>query len=529
MRSLLLADDQITRTISAFTLEEKVGQLLMIGFHGKSQSKKDAAHLRRINPGGIIFYGRNFSSAVDITSDIAKIKKILKDQKVPLFFAIDQEGGIVHRIEEENYNPPSAPAIGATDSAALAKAVGQSTGYALRELGINFNLAPVLDIPSDIRSSLNPGRSFSDNPERVARLGIAYINGLREAGVLATAKHFPGIGRAEEDSHKVLPRIVWKGQQERDSDLFPFQQASNWGVDAIMVGHVIAEPGDGKNPASLSPFWMNNILREKFGFQGLVLIDNIEMKSVQEFMDAGNGAVQSFLAGADIILVSHEKNTQEEVYTALLKAAQKGDIPLKRINESLRRILIAKKRLQSINVPDFIGKGLRFVSYAVAEESIIAIKREEAPVITIGNEQRILYAGFNKNAFEGFSGIYKHTDILNTTASNFKQMNPRKSLEQLIQGYDLIVIDSEYPDAVEIAAICNRSHLNSIMVSSNIWNIEKKLQVFKPQYLYLSPENRSIYFSTIAKILNGVRQAKGILPYSSVLPPDYEYMPMDRK
>ncbi|HID39020.1 MAG TPA: glycoside hydrolase family 3 protein, partial [Calditrichaeota bacterium] len=200
------AADKASDYISKMTLEEKIGQIMFIGFQGNSLNSKNMNHLKKINPGGIVFYRRNFEDASDIPSLISIIKSITKNHYLPLFFAIDQEGGIVHRIKGEYYKPPSVPAIGAINSAEITREVGLSVGNALRDLGININFAPVLDVPIDLLSSPMSRRSFSDNPKTVARLGTAYIKGLQDAGMLSTAKHFPGMGRTHEDSHHTLPR-----------------------------------------------------------------------------------------------------------------------------------------------------------------------------------------------------------------------------------------------------------------------------------------------------------------------------------
>ncbi|MEW6586104.1 MAG: glycoside hydrolase family 3 protein, partial [Nitrospirota bacterium] len=394
------ADDSVTKIVNSLTLEQKVGQLLMVGIPGRSLSEKDVAHLKSIKPGGIVFYGRNFHSASDIRPLISKIEAVLNDQNLPLFFAIDQEGGLVHRVRGEYFNPPSAPAIGAAHSADLAKESGRAVGIALKDLGININLSPVLDVPSDILSSPIPGRCYSDSHETVGLMGVSYIKGLRGAGVLATAKHFPGIGDARDDSHFVLPNVSWKNAQKKDNALLPFKRAVEEGIDAIMVGHVVAEPGDGENPASLSSYWIKKVLREEMGFQGLVIADNIEMKPIQYLMEVGKSAIESVKAGADIVLVSHEKKNQEAVYRSLLNAARSKELSLSRIDEAVERIIRTKKGLTKVRAGDGFSRDLASVSRAIAENSVMAIRRKDAPEMVLGTDKRILYAGYNTNMFE---------------------------------------------------------------------------------------------------------------------------------
>lgn len=262
----MYADDSVDKYINKMTIGQKIGQLVLMGFQGRSLNKQDIAHIKKIHPGGIVFYARNFNDASDVAPFIEKITSVFKNNEVPMFFAIDQEGGIVHRIEGEYFKPPSAPSIGAAYSEEIAREVGRSIGSTLRNLGININLAPVLDMPSDILSSQMTLRSYSNDSKIVEKLGVAYINGLKEAGLLSTAKHFPGIGRANKDPHHILQHIAWGTQDEKDNDIEPFKGAIKAGVDIIMVGHFIAEPGDAKNPISLSSYWMKDMLKKRYWF-----------------------------------------------------------------------------------------------------------------------------------------------------------------------------------------------------------------------------------------------------------------------
>lgn len=518
------ADDSMSKMTDSLTLDQKVGQLLIIGFHGQSLSEGDIAHIRKIRPGGIVFFGRNFKSASDIPPVIAKIRAVLDDREIPLFFAIDQEGGVVHRIEGEYYKPPSAPAIGAANSERLSRATGRAVGNALRKIGINMNLAPVLDVPADIRLTPILGRCFSDSPERVTRLGVAYIEGIRESGVLSAAKHFPGIGRARDDSHFALPHVIWKSAEDRNGDLLPFVEAGRSGVDAIMTGHFIAEPGDGEYPASLSSYWMKDVLRGSFGFEGLVIVDNIEMKPIMDSMDAGKSAVKSFLAGADVILVSHEKKNQTAAYRGLLDAAEKGVITPERIDESLVRILKAKKRMQAaLTTPVADEPSMPGVSREVAENSILLVRRKAARQIAISQDGEILYAGFNPDIYAALKSRYRRAGMLNSTIANLRKKGPSELPEASLEKYDLVVIDGDYPDAEQMAGLCREMKKDFIVITGNFRNLESRVKILKPDFLYASPENRKAYFSVISDILRGSRQAKGAMPYNLSLPPDYEF------
>jgi len=522
--SKLYAEDVLNEQIKRMTIEQKIGQLLFVGFQGKTISSEDIAHLKNINPGGIVFYARNFKDATDVASLIRNIQSISKDHGIPMFFAIDQEGGIVHRIKGEFYKPPSQPAIGATNSDELARKVGLSVGSALRSLGISINLAPVLDVPSDILASPMTGRSYSNDFKIVERLGIAYINGLKDAGLLATAKHFPDIGRAADDSHLKLPYGTWKTQDEKDNDMMPFKSAVRAGVDIIMVGHFIAEPGDTKNPISLSSFWMKDVLRKELGFGGLIIVDNIEMKPVEDIMSISEAAVQSFKAGADIIMVSHERKKQEEVFNALMEAVKKGNISNERLNESLRRIIEAKGRIMSHRAGKRISKNLKDISRLVAENSVAALKLDDAPTLNISKENMLLYTGHNPTLFNAIKDAFRHTEILNTTLENYKKMKPEIPIVEFLRKFDTVIIDADYSDASGIISICNDLNLKYVMVLSHPWNILRTLERFKPEWIVITFENSKVHFEVAAEIICGTRQAKGRLPYNIGLPTNYGYM-----
>jgi beta-N-acetylhexosaminidase len=517
------ADDTFDSEIKKMTLRQKIGQLMFIGFQGRTLSSKDIAHIKNMNPGGIVFYARNFRDASEAAALTSKIKSSLKDLEVPVFFAIDQEGGIVHRIKGESYNPPSEPAIGATGSEELARKAGLSVGTALGSLGININLSPVLDVPIDISPSPMMGRSYSYDPETVKKLGIAYIKGLKDAGLLATAKHFPGIGRANEDSHFKLPHIIWKTQNEKDGDIMPFQEAVKAGVDIIMVGHFIAEPGDEKNPVSLSSYWMKNVLRKDIGFDGLIVVDNIEMKPIEEIMPVSEAAVQSFKAGADMIMVSHEREKQKAVFNALMEAAKKGDISQDRLDESLRRIISAKNRMTSHRINKVSAGDLNEISRLVAENSVIALRLKDATFYAINKDDKVLFAGCNLTLFNAIKDAFMHTEILNTTLANYKKIKPEIPIVEFVRKFDALIIDADYSDASEIISVCHDLNLKYAVVLSHPWNFQEILERSQPKWIIITYENSMIHLKTAIEIISGNITAKGRLPYKTGLPVNYRY------
>lgn len=518
----LYATDEVDKYINGMTLHEKIGQIMLIGLQGKSLSPKDIEHLKKIKPGGIIFYGRNHKDVSDIPPLISNIKSIFQNNTLPLFFAIDQEGGIVHRIDGEYHKPPSAPAIGAVNSEELAREIGLSVGNALRDLGINVNLAPVLDVPVQLQSSPMTRRSFSNDPRTVAQLGTAYITGLHDAGILAAAKHFPGIGRTNDDTHTILPHITWKTNSEKDSDIIPFEAAIKTEVDMIMVGHFIAEPGDSKHPISLSTYWMTEVLKKEMGFQGLVLIDNIEMKPIAGTMPIGEAAVLSFKAGADIIMVSHEREKQKKVFEALLDAATKGEISAQRLTDSLKRIIVAKKKILPHDTRPQ-GKNLKELSRFVAEESVMFLSLKDAPFDTLSSDDKVLFIGYETTIYKAIKKTFPRAEILNTTLSNYKKLHPETPIEDFLRSFDVLIIDAIYTDTSRIIKLCNDLSKNYVVLETRLSDIQNTFNKLHPKNLIITFEKSREHLKVALEILCGLRKARGKLPYNLSIPSQYIY------
>lgn len=518
---VLYADD-VSKHIAGMTIRQKVGQILLIGLQGKNLDPKDIVHIKKINPGGIVFYRRNLSDASDIALLIAKIKTSL-NSATPLFFAVDQEGWIVHRIGGELYTPPSAPVIGAIGSEELAREVGLSVGNALRVLGININLAPVLDVPSDIMASPMVSRCFSNNFRSVEALGTSYLSGLKDAGLLATAKHFPGIGRAKMDSHYKLPHIKWGTPYEKEADIIPFAGAIRAGVDMVMVGHVIAEPGDGINLVSLSPYWLRDVVRKELKFNGLIIVDNIEMKAIEDIMPVSKAAVKAFKAGADIIMVSHEKKNQKAVFNALMNAVRTGDISRKRLNESVRRIIEAKKKITS-KAGTEPNNGLPVLSRLAAEGSVVDIRLKDVPSADINKEGKVLYIGNNLSLFDVIRDFFRYAEILGTPLLQYKELNPEINIKEFIQRFDGVIIDASYRDAAEIISLCKELNLEYVVILSSYPGYTlATINRLQPRRTVITLENSKPHLQTAAEIISGLRKAKGRLPYNLTLPADYAY------
>ncbi|KAB7706642.1 beta-N-acetylhexosaminidase [Bacillus aerolatus] len=329
------------KIIAAMTPEEKIGQIIMVGFHGTEASTeiKDLIQNKRI--GGVIYFDRNMSSA----SQVAKLSNSLQELAeaspfdVPLMMAVDQEGGDILRMRENVSPIPSQQQLGQMASAEEVYNVAKLNGKELDSMGIHINFSPVLDL------SETDTRSFGKDPKKTYEYGAKVIQGLNDSSVTGAVKHFPGHGRSNVDPHVETSSVEADQLELENSDLYPFAkmiQEKDNGQFFVMVTHVKYPAYDKDKPASLSPIIMEQLLREKLGYDGLVVTDDLEMGAVNKYYsyeDMGKEAVQ---AGADLLLVCHEYEHQLEVYNALIKAVKSGEIPIERINEAAGRVISYK-------------------------------------------------------------------------------------------------------------------------------------------------------------------------------------------
>ncbi|MBD3878810.1 MAG: glycoside hydrolase family 3 protein [Quinella sp. 1Q5] len=331
----------IEEKLNSMTLEEKVGQMVMVGVYGTELNEDIIYSLNNFHFGGVIFFDRNLES-------VAQAKKFANDieaaanQKVPLFFAIDEEGGRVARGRDFLEVAPSQESIGQSGDQANATYWAKHNATILKSIGMNINFAPVADVGS------RDTRSFGGDPQLVAQFVDAAANGYEVENFLYTLKHFPGIGKSKIDPHKEVSSVEDSKAVLDAEDLPPFKKVIREHDNSkfmIMVGHLRYDALDPVNSASLSPAVMTGLLRNELGFSGVVITDDLEMGAIKNNTDLSNLGVQMILAGGDIALVCHNYESQQIVYHSILAAVHSGKISEARINESVRRILNMKAHL----------------------------------------------------------------------------------------------------------------------------------------------------------------------------------------
>ena len=338
-QSELSPEQKVDKLVANMSDADKVGQLMMIGIHGKSLNDDAKFMLNEYRVGGIILFDRNMESKDQVKTLITDINKAGKSAGLtPLFLGIDQEGGAVARMDDKLIKVPPAEEVGkepVEQAAALAKEVGTE----LKDLGFNINFAPVADL------GLTYGRSYSTNPDEVVRYASAVGKSYDEAGLWYSYKHFPGIGKTDVDLHadtSIVP-VSKETLLSEDTKVFvDLIKQSKPNTYTIMVSHAMYPQIDPDHPSSLSKTIITDWLRKDMGYNGVVVTDDMDMGALAKHYTFGDMAVQSILAGSDLLLVCHEYENMQEAYNGLMKAVKDGRISKERLDESVKRILLMK-------------------------------------------------------------------------------------------------------------------------------------------------------------------------------------------
>lgn len=381
MSHLRQSSSRLGMRVRAMTLDEKIGQLVMAGFHGTSPSPGITRLIREHHLGGVLLFSRNIVSPTQTARLVNRLQSLAREKGgPPLLVAMDQEGGLVARIRKGAAVHPGNMALGSVGEASLARLAGLVTGTELRAMGVNMNLAPVMDVNINPMNPVIGVRSFGEDAACVSQLGVAMIRGLQQSRVVATAKHFPGHGDTSVDPHYSLPIVEHGLDRLRTVELKPFEAAIRTGVRAVMVSHISFPAIEDQRdlPTSLSERVVSGLLRRGMGFSRLILTDCMEMKAVSDRFEAGEAAVRAVRAGADLVLVSHSFVRQVESLKALCDAAKVGELQMDRIDQSVRRVL--KEKLWLAGIEPFRGRVKRRVG---SKKHLAIVRRLGRKAVTL--------------------------------------------------------------------------------------------------------------------------------------------------
>lgn len=341
--------EKIAGFINNASASSAAGQLLIVGFDGTRYTRRIGSWFKKIRPAGVILFARNIENEDQARTLISDIAKLAEDQSLaPLFVCVDQEGGRVSRLPKEYAPFPTARELGEDGSEELVETSHAKMGQALANIGFNVDFAPVLDLDTNPVNPIIGDRSFSADPQKAGRLGRAAIRGLRSAGILSCAKHFPGHGDTSLDSHHDLPVDARPSERIEEVELHPFREAFHEDVEFVMTAHVIYPAYDELLPATLSEKIVTGLLRDKMGYGGVVVGDDMDMKAVTDHWGTQESARLAMKAGVDMLLVCHETARREDVHESLRRMIVEGAITSEEVSARISRIFAAKNKIRAI-------------------------------------------------------------------------------------------------------------------------------------------------------------------------------------
>jgi beta-N-acetylhexosaminidase len=328
--------------VAARTLRRLVGQIMIIGVEGTQLTPAERAWIRLLQPGGIILFRRNIE-AVPQTRELLREASTLSSALA--FRCVDVEGGLVDRLRDVLSPVPSAAAVAATGSSALYRRHGALIGREVRALGFNTTFAPVLDLALPASAQVMRTRAASPHPDRVIAYADSFLAGLRSTGTIGCGKHFPGLGAGTLDSHHATPTIARTWDDLWNEDLLPYRNLAKQ-LPMVMVSHA-SYPAAAPNalPASISKFWITEVLRKKIGYRGLILSDDLEMGGILHHSSIEEAAIAAVLAGTDIIEICRSDELIFRAYEALLTEAERSAAFRKCLAQSALRVARAKRHL----------------------------------------------------------------------------------------------------------------------------------------------------------------------------------------
>lgn len=520
--------------ISKMTLSQKVGQMFMIGFSGTTYTSTLESVIKNYNFGNVIYMGANVanpSTIVQMSNDLQA--QMIASNTVPAFISIDQEGGRVVRLSNGGTHFISNMAMFATNDPNNTYLEGVAVGKELKNYGINANFAPVLDVNNNPANPVIGARSYGENPFLVARYGVGLINGLRESGVMATSKHFPGHGNTSVDSHSGLPVITSSKEELYKIELAPFIASIGAGIDAIMTTHIIFTEIDSALPATLSEKVLTGLLREELGYDGIIVTDGMEMGALQSNFGSSNElAIKAVKAGVDMLLYT-SNTTPRNAHSAIIECVKNGEISEERINESVRRILLKKLKynlLDDYSAPnnditdllkenDELNNKFAMQSLTQMKGTFDGLSKEEKILIISPKCNYTIDSSLENNSLGCYVSRYLNTNGYNCdyyTISENATSNERSAVSGKLNNYDRIIIAT--------SNVCTKNYTNTQNLVNQVLRTKENTIVIAldTPYDYLGYMNLENYICVygyqkasaiaIAKYLNGEFKAQGASP-----------------
>lgn len=514
------------KKLNELSLKEKIGQMIGLAFSGGEYSEELAYQIEEIEVGLVIYFKDNCLNPKQIFN---LNKKILEKAKIPPFISLDQEGGMVARVTEGITQSPGAMVIGATNNFKNAYHLAYNMGRELRDLGFNFNFAPVADINNNALNPVINVRSYSENPEIVSKYVLEATKGYTDAMIMTSLKHFPGHGDTAVDSHIGLPKVDFDLDRLEKMELVPFKMAVEQNLPGIMASHVMFNKFDSKFPTTLSEKIITGLLRNKMGYDGLVVTDSLTMKAVFDNFSIEEIVLHGFNSGCDILLLCGARDIamQKEFADCALRLAEEGKISIDKINKSVERILRYKEMFK---VGEMAEKFADIeADLLVKERRDLASKVMDDGLTLIKNENNLLPLKENDRTLVIFPKIKVVTLVDNSDntlncLADFLPFHVARAYYNLNPSQDEINDFVELTKKYEKIIFCSYNACFNKAQAELINKIDQNKQIvvaIRTPYdikvldckAYLCSYEASVLsFQSLAKVLTGKISAKGILP-----------------
>ncbi|WP_339166424.1 beta-N-acetylhexosaminidase [Paenibacillus sp. FSL R5-0341] len=534
------------KALNNLTLEQKVGQLLMCGFHGQHADEQITRLIRDHHVGGVIYFRRNVQSVDQLTRLSEELQGIAGEAgDLPLMISVDQEGGMVARIDKEGVTQvPGNMALGATGNPDYTLECARILGRELKSIGIDMNLAPLVDVNNNALNPVIGVRSYGENAERVAAHGAAAITGYQSQGIAATAKHFPGHGDTAVDSHLGMVIVPHDRNRLEQIELLPFRRAIEAGVDAIMTAHVIFPAIEPEPiPATLSRKVLTCLLREEMGFEGIIITDCLEMHAISKPYGVAEAAIRAVEAGADLILVSHTLQDQVAAVEAIIEAVRTGRISEDIINKALERIITWKATRCGYRKTGLVSPETNETAEAVNIEPVDSTESIESTLfniasnsITVVHNEGLLPLNPEKDVYVIWPEVvqrtevdepWSHTDSLGVALSQLRgRVRERKITTQpSYDEADRILKDVSEAEQVIVCTYTSSGHLpkgqrylveklseNQSLIVIALRNPYDLLEISLPGSYVCTYENTPTVVRALSLVLTGELEPTGSLP-----------------
>ena len=510
--------------VAGMSLERKVGQLMSVAFHGTTITSSLEAMVRDRGVGGVILYSENFTDAAGLAKLVADLDRIARDAKsLPLFFEIDQEGGPVIRINKGATILPGQMALAATaDPERSVRTAASISAAELRALGVNWNFAPVADVNDEPTNPIISNRSFSSDPARVSSLVSAAVQTYAAAGFFSCAKHFPGHGSTTTDSHTGLPKIDADRATIDRVELPPFRAAIAAGVPAIMSAHIVVPALDAtpELPVTLSKTVMTDLLRNTLGFDGLVVTDDLEMGALKNIGEAAAG-LRAVQAGADYLLFRFDESAQLDGHRLIADAVRSGSLSSTRLEESVRRIVEAKRRFGILerrrdqSAPDLAANARTALELARGATTLL---RNRGVLPLRGRILAVSPTNADISFFEGQPTLgsvvaAKRADAVSESLPLHPSGSEIDRVVRASRAADVVVVGTTnlfaYPEQIDLVKALAKEKPVAVVALRGPYDI---LSVPEIQAYLCAYDSREPSLTAAAEILLGERKPSGSLP-----------------